>query len=178
MRVARMVATIGCVVLLAAGCGGSDDINTGGTTTTTTAGGSSDDGGGDGGGSGGDFAAAIAGLGGCSGAAAAVSAAIVSGFNPQAAEGIAESREQLEELASNVPEDIQADVELLNQYMQAYSDALGDFGPEDYADPAAAQQIGEAFEALEGEFPQDAMSDAGDNINRWFTEECPALAGE
>ena len=162
MRVARMVAAIGCVVLLAAG-------------------GSSDDGGGDGGdggGSGGDFAAAIAGLGGCSGAAAAVSAAIVSGFNPQAAEGIAESREQLEELASNVPEDIQADVELLNQYMQAYSDALGDFSPEDYADPAAAQQIGEAFEALEGEFPQDAMSDAGDNINRWFTEECPALAGE
>lgn len=177
MRVARMVAAVGCVVVLAAGCGGSDGDGEAATTTAAP----SDDGGttdGGDGGSGGDFADAIAGMGGCTGAAAAVSAAIVSGFSPQAAEGLEESREQLEALASSVPEDIQEDVELLSTYMQAYSDALGDFSPEDYSDPESVQQITEAFEDLEGEFPQDTMTEASDNISQWFTEECPALAGE
>jgi hypothetical protein len=181
MRRMTVVALVAVLALLGAACG--DDDDTGGEDVQATDdgggdGGTTDDGGDGGGGTDGDFAQAIAGMGGCSGAAAAVSAAIIAGFNPQAAEGIDESREQLEQLASSVPDDIQEDVELLNSYMQAYSDALADFSPEDYADPEAAQQIGEAFDALEEEFPQEAMDEANDNISQWFSEECPALVGE
>lgn len=178
MRRFTALALVAVLSLTGAACGGDDDTGVDEVDATDEGGdgGATDDGGE--GGDGGDLAAAISGMGGCSGAAAAVSAAIVSGFNPAAAEGIEESQEQLEALASSVPDDIREDVALLNEYMRAYSDALGDFSPEDYTDPEAVEQIGEVFEELEDEFSQDDLDAANEDISQWFTEECPSLVGE
>ena len=185
MRRMTVLALVAVIALFGAACGGDDDdaaddveaTDDGGDDGAATDDSGGDDEGGDDGGDGGDLSAVISGMGGCTGAAAAVSASILSGFDPSAAEQLEENREFFDDFATSVPDDIKDDVELLADYLEAYSQVMGDYSPEDYTDPETAQQIGEEFEALEEEYPSADMTAANDSISAWFTEECPALEG-
>jgi hypothetical protein len=179
------IATL-MLLLGATACGSDGDSDSADDPTTTVGdegrttddGGDdgSDDGGDDGGtGGDGDLAAAIEGMGGCSGAAAAVSATIGAAFSGQGAEGFEENQELLDRLATSVPDDLQDAVDLYTSYMAAYSEALGDFDPSDFANPETAEEIGDAFDQLEEDYPSDEMQAASEEISAWFTDECPAL---
>ena len=183
MRRITVLALVVVVALLGAACGGDDDDSSSEDTeatddgaTTDDGGDDSDDGDGDGGG-GGDLSDVIQGMGGCTSAAAAVSASMFAGANPQAAAQIEENRDFFDDLESSVPDDIKEDVELFSSYVEAYSEALGDFSAQDLTDPDKAQEIGDAFDELADEYPSDDIDAASENISDWFTEECPALAG-
>jgi hypothetical protein len=180
MRRITMVALVAVLALVGAACGGDDDDSATEDTEASDDGGTTDDSGDDGDDGGapdGALGEVIAGMGGCTGAAAAVSASMFAGLNPQAAEEIEENREFFDDFESSVPDDIKEDVELFAAYVDAYSEVLGDYSAEDLADPGNAQQIGEDFESLEDDFPPDEIQAASDNISDWFTEECPTLAG-
>ena len=183
MRRITVLALVAVIALLGAACGGDDDDSGGEDTeatddgTTTDDGGDESDDGGDDGGEGGDLAAAIAGMGGCSGAAAAVSASMFAGLNPEAAEQLEENRAFFDDFESSVPDDIKDDVALFAEYVEAYSEVLGDYDANDFRDPDKAAEMSEAFEDLEDDYPSDDMQAASDRISDWFTEECPGLAG-
>ncbi|MFL6205714.1 MAG: hypothetical protein ACJ739_10230 [Acidimicrobiales bacterium] len=179
MRRITMVALVAVLALVGAACGGDGDDSSA-DDTDTTADSTSDDGGDasdDGGADGGDLAAVIEGMGGCSSAAASVSASMIAGFNPQAAAKLEENRTFFEDFESKVPDDIKEDVDLFASYVDAYSDTISDFSAKDMTDPDKAQAISDAFGDLADEYPAEELDAASQNISDWFTEECPALAG-
>ena len=180
MRRITILALAVVLALLGAACGGGDDDDASDDTEATDDGGTTDDGGGDDSSDDGDATAladVIDGMGGCTGAAAAVSASMFGGFNPGAAEQVSENKEFFDDFESSVPDDIKEDVELFASYVDAYSDVLSDFDAKDFADPEKAQEISDAYDELADEYPADDLEAASDNISSWFTDECPALAG-
>ena len=135
MRVARMVAAIGCVVLLAAGCGGSDDTSTGATTTAAP----SDDGGTTDG-SGTDGSSTDAGLGAgfvpedCQFLLAGASLNPLAGAVPGSQLDLGDSARQLEAIADKAPDDIKDAMRTISEGFALFADALKDV---DMSDPAA-----------------------------------------
>jgi len=178
MRRITMLALVVVLALVGAACGGDDDDSSADDTTTTNDTATSDDGGDDGSSTdGGDLAAVIEGMGGCTGAAAAVSASMIAGFNPQAAQELEQNRAFFDDFESKVPDDIKEDVDLFAAYVDAYSDVLSDYTAKDFTDPEKVQEISDAYDQLGEDYPSEDLDAASQHISDWFTDECPALAG-
>ena len=181
MRRMTMLALVAVLALTGAACGGDDDDSGGEEPEASDDGGTTDDGsddGGDDGGAGdGDLAQVIGGMGGCSQAAAAVSASMFAGLSPEAAEQLEENSAFFDDFEASVPDDIKDDVELMAEYVDAYAEAMGEFSAEDFTDPDTRAEIQETFEDLDESYPSDALQEASDSVSQWFTEECPAAVG-
>src|SRR5688572_10256242 len=110
MRRMTMLALVAVLALTGAACGGDDDDSGGEEPEASDDGGTTDDGGDDGGAGDGDLAQAIAGMGGCSQAAAAVSASMIAGVSPETAEQLEENSAFFDDFEASVPDDIKDDV--------------------------------------------------------------------
>ena len=157
------------LALVAAGCGGSDDESSASDDTTieetltdTTTEETTDDTGTD---TDADFdfadedCQALAGVG----------ASIAAAFSGVGAAGDASS-DELEELASRVPDEIQADVEVLAEAFGEYSAELEEIGIEAGATPSAdqVQQLQAAIASLD----QEELTAASQRIEAWAEENC------
>lgn len=105
-------------------------------------------------------------------ALAGVGASIAQAFSGAADSG---SDADLEELASKVPEEIRADVEILARALGEYSEKLRDIGVEAGATPSAEQvaQLQAAIASLD----QQELTAASERIQAWATENCEAAGG-
>jgi hypothetical protein len=154
------------LALVAAGCGGGDDDSSASGDTTveeTTTTDTSDDGTTDDGATGDfDFAdedcQALLGVGAT--IAAAFSATGESGANT----------DELQDLASKVPDEIKADVETLAQAFSAYAAKLQDVGIEAGATPTAEQV--QELQAAIASLDQEELTAASQRIEAWAQENC------
>lgn len=159
------------LALVAAGCGGSDEESAASDETTveetltdeTTAEETTEDSGTDTEATGDfDFAdedcQALLGVG----------ASIAAAFS--GASGSTENADELEQLASKVPDEIKADVETLAQAFAAYSAELADIGIAAGATPTAEQlqQLQTAIASLD----QEELTAASNRIEAWSRENC------
>ena len=105
-------------------------------------------------------------------ALAGVGASIAQAFSGAADSG---SEADLEELASRVPEEIRADVQILAQALAEYSEKLQEAGIEAGATPTAeqVQQLQAAIASLD----QQELTAASERIQAWATENCEAAGG-
>jgi DNA polymerase/3'-5' exonuclease PolX len=105
-------------------------------------------------------------------ALAGVGASIAQAFSGAADSG---SDADLEELASRVPEEIRADVEILARALGEYSEKLQDIGIETGATPTAAQV--QELQAALASLDQQELTAASDRIQAWATANCEAAGG-
>ena len=105
-------------------------------------------------------------------ALAGVGASIAQAFSGAADSG---SEEDLEELASRVPEEIRADVQILAQALAEYSEKLREIGIEAGATPTAAQVA--ELQAAIASLDQQELTAASQRIQAWATENCEAAGG-
>ena len=155
------------LALVAAGCGGGDDDSSASgdttveetTTTTDTSEGTTTD---DGSGATGDFDFADEDCQALLGVGATIAAAF-SGTGDA-------NTDELEELATKVPDEIEADVETLAQAFSAYAQKLQDVGIEAGATPTAAQvqELQTAIASLD----QDELTAASQRIEAWAQQNC------
>jgi hypothetical protein len=154
------------LALVAAGCGGDDDDSSASgdttveeTTTTDTSEDTTTD---DGSGATGDFDFADEDCQALLGVGATIAAAF-SGTGDA-------NTDELEELASKVPDEIKADVETLAQAFSAYAQKLQDVGIEAGATPTAAQvqELQTAIASLD----QDELTAASQRIEAWAQQNC------
>jgi hypothetical protein len=155
------------LALVAAGCGGGDDDSSASdtatveeTTTDTTSEETTTE---DDGTTTGDFdfadedCQALLGVG----------ATIATAFS--GASGDADT-EELQELASKVPDEIQADVETLAAAFSQYAEKLQDIGIEAGATPTAAQV--QELQAAIATLDQEELTAASQRIETWAQENC------
>jgi hypothetical protein len=155
------------LALVAAGCGGGDDDSSasGDTTveeTTTTTDTSEDTTTDDGTGTTGDFDFADEDCQALLGVGATIAAAF-SGTGDA-------NTDELEDLASKVPDEIKADVETLAQAFNAYAQKLRDIGVEAGATPTAAQ-VAELQTAI-ASLNQEELTAASQRIEAWAQDNC------
>jgi hypothetical protein len=155
------------LALVLAGCGGGDDESSASgdttveeaTTTTDTSEDTTTD---DGSGATGDFDFADEDCQALLGVGATIAAAFsgTSGANT----------EELEELASKAPDEIQADVETLAQAFTAYAEKLQDIGIDAGVTPTAAQvqELQTAIASLD----QEELTAASQRIEAWAQDNC------
>ena len=105
-------------------------------------------------------------------ALAGVGASIAQAFSGAADSG---SEDDLEELASKVPEEIRADVEVLARALAEYSEKLQEIGVEAGATPTAAQV--QELQAAIASLDQQELTGASERIQAWATENCEAAGG-
>lgn len=132
------------IALVAAGCGGGDDESAGSDETTIE-----------------DFNFADEDCQTLLGVDVSIAAAF-SGASVNI-----ENADELEELASKVPDEIKADVETLAQALAAYSAELADIGIEAGATPTA-EQLQAAIASLD----QEELTAASNRIEAWLKENC------
>ena len=162
------------LALVAAGCGGGDDESsasddtaieetTTDTTEETTSGDTTD-----------DETTDLSGVledEDCL-ALAGVGASIAQAFSGAADSG---SEADLDELASRVPEEIRADVQILAEALAEYSERLQEIGVEAGATPTAAQV--QELQAAIASLDQQGLTAASERIQAWATENCEAAGG-
>jgi ABC-type glycerol-3-phosphate transport system substrate-binding protein len=155
------------LALVAAGCGGGDDDSSasGDTTveeTTTTTDTSEDTTTDDGTGTTGDFDFADEDCQALLGVGATIAAAF-SGTGDA-------NTDELEDLASKVPDEIKADVETLAQAFNAYAQKLQEIGIEAGATPTA-EQVQELQTAI-ASLDQDELTAASQRLEAWAQQNC------
>ena len=155
------------LALVAAGCGGGDDDSSASDTTTieettdtTTEETTTED---DGAGTTAEFDFADEDCQALLGVGATIAAAF-SGTGPDA------DTEQLQELASKAPTEIQADVETLAQVFSAYADKLADVGIEAGETPTAEQV--QELQAAIASLDQQKVTAASQRVQGWAEENC------
>ena len=96
-----------------------------------------------------------------------VGASIAAAFSGAVDSG---SQEDLEELASKVPDEIKADVETLAKALATYSAEIEKIGIEPGSTPSAAelQELQTAIASLN----QDELTAASENLEAWSQENC------
>lgn len=105
-------------------------------------------------------------------ALAGVGASIAQAFSGAADSG---SEADLDELASRVPEEIRADVEILARALAEYSEKLQEIGVEAGATPTAEQL--QELQAAIASLDQQELTAASERIQAWATENCEAAGG-
>jgi hypothetical protein len=105
-------------------------------------------------------------------ALAGVGASIAQAFSGAADSG---SEADLEELASRVPEEIRADVQILARALAEYSEKIQEIGIETGATPTAAQV--QELQAAIASLDQQELTAASERIQTWATENCEAAGG-
>lgn len=174
MRIATVLAAlVAALALVAAGCGGGSEeagedtdttavteTTTDETTTdeTTTDEGTTDDGG---------FSGVLADED-CL-ALAAAGASFAQAF--ATGTGSSEDAEELEELASKVPDEIEDDVRTLAEAYAKYAAELKDIGIDTGQTPTAEQL--QALQAALASFDQQAVTAASERLAAWAQENCP-----
>lgn len=166
MRVARGMAMIGCVALLAAGCGDSDSSSTGATTTTA---GSSDDSGSSDGTT--DAGAALDLVpGDCQFLLAGAFLNPLAGAVPGSELDLGDSAQRLEAIADKAPDEIKDAMRTLSEGFAAYAQVMKDIDlsdPSAYADP----EVQEKLEELESVFDDDFEA-AGEVVSDYVDTNC------
>jgi ABC-type Zn uptake system ZnuABC Zn-binding protein ZnuA len=156
------------LALVAAGCGGGDDSSASDETTieettTTSEDTSSEDTT--------DLSGALADED-CL-ALAGVGATIAQAF--AGASGGDADTEELAKLADKVPDEIQADVQVLAKAYGTYADKIADIGIEPGSTPSAAQL--QELQAALGSLDQQELTAAANRIEAWAKDNCEAAGG-
>ena len=154
------------VALVAAGCGGGDDDSSASDTTTveeTTTDTTTDETTTEDGTTTGDFDFADEDCQALLGVGATIAAAF------SGASGDADT-EELQELASKVPDEIRADVETLAAAFSEYAEKLQDVGIEAGATPTAAQV--QELQAAIATLDQEELNAASQRIEAWAQQNC------
>ena len=168
-----LVLLVMALALVAAGCGGGDDSSASDETTieettttsedTTSEDTTSEDTT--------DLSGALADED-CL-ALAGVGATIAQAFT--GASGGDADTEELAKLADKVPDEIQADVQVLAKAYGTYADKIADIGIEPGSTPSAAQL--QKLQAALGSLDQQELTAAANRIEAWAKDNCEAAGG-
>lgn len=170
----RLLAAVLAAMLLLSACGddgSSDQSGDGQSTTEQESDGTTGDGG--------DLAAAF--TGDCSDAVNAFTEAVTSvgaAFVPGQEADLSDAATYLDEVADAAPDEISGDFQILADAFAEFAQALEDAGI-DFSDPATFQdpEAIAALEQVDDAFDDAAVSEASDNIDAWFQDNCDPVTG-
>ena len=81
--------------------------------------------------------------------------------------------DNISELESKVPSELEDDIATISAAYEAYFEALGDFDISDLANPDNAGDIAKAGEKLDS----TEVKEAQQNLEDFFKENCPSMSG-